>query len=384
MFDKIKSDRLIGCTNINLKRYQGITTMKFRELFFAQFNGQAPVRPIFMPDLGLWFEWHSKRGTLPEACRGSSLVEIASALNCPAWVVRTPWQLEYDGIEVISEESETRRVYKYHAKSRVLSETWSLGPDGDWWQTEYPVKDEDDLDAAEEIVEAMQYRQKYAESPESDSNPGIIGVIQLPKTPYSDMLHTMLGWSDGLMLMMAEEDRLSELLGVMEEKRNELIQKLADDSSHSIFLAPDNLDGQFISPAVFKNHLESSYQKTSEMLHRSAGHLWVHIGGISRHLLPLLAGSGIDALSGISGPPQSDATLSEARKATGPCITLWGGIPQDYVMPMHDLSVLIESVEQAKAFAAIDNRTIIGIADHVPVDAEFSRLKEISDRINGS
>ena len=186
------------------------------------------------------------------------------------------------------------------------------------------------------------------------------------------------------MLMMAEEDRLTELLGVMEEKRNELIQNLAADFSHSIFLAPDNLDGQFISPAVFKNHLESSYQKTCETLHRSGNYLWVHIGGISKHLLPLLAGSGIDGLAGISGPPQSDASLSEARKATGPDITLWGGIPQDYVMPMVDLSLLIESIEAAKAFAEIDNRTIIGIADHVPVDAEFSRLKEISNRINGS
>ena len=53
-------------------------------------------------------------------------------------------------------------------------------------------------------------------------------------------------------------------------------------------------------------------------------------------------------------------------------------------MPMHDMSVLIESVEEAKAFAETDNRTILGIADHVPVDAEFSRLKEISNRINGA
>jgi hypothetical protein len=358
--------------------------MNFKETLLAQFNGQAPSRPLFMPDLSLWFEWHSKRGTLPEAYRESSLVEIASALNCPAWMVHTPWQLEYNGMDVTSEESETRRVIKYHAKSGVLSEIWSLGPDGDWWQTEYPVKDEEDLDAAEEIVKAMQYRLKSSKPPETGSNPCIIDVVQLPKTPYSDMLHTMLGWSDGLMLMMAEEDRLTELLGAMEDKRNELIQNLAAAFSHSMFLAPDNLDGQFISPAAFENHLESSYQKTCDALHRRDHYLWVHIGGISKHLLPLLAGSGIDGLSGISGSPQSDATLSEARKATGPDITLWGGIPQDYVMPMVDLSLLIASIEEAKAFARIDNRTIIGIADHVPVDAEFSRLKEIASRINGN
>ena len=382
MFSKIESDWLNGHSNINFKVYQGIEMMNFKETFFARLNGQTRSRPFFMPDLGLWFEWHSKRGTLPEAYRESSLADIASALNCPAWTVHTPWQLEYDGIEVTREKSKTQRAYKYHTKSRVLSETWSLGPDGDWWQTEYPVKDEDDLDAAEEIVKAMQYR-KPSKPPEIDVNPGIIDVIQLPKTPYSDMLHTMLGWSDGLMLMMAEEDRLTELLGIMEGKRNELIQNLAADFSRSIFLAPDNLDGQFISPAVFKNHLESSYQKTCEQLHRGGHCLWVHIGGISRHLLPLLAGSGIDGLAGISGPPQSDAPLPEARRVTGPDISLWGGIPQDYVMPMVEMSLLIDSIEAAKAFAAIDPRTIIGIADHVPVEAEFSRLKEISHRING-
>jgi hypothetical protein len=358
--------------------------MDFKKTLLAQFNGQAPSRPLFMPDLGLWFEWHSKRGTLPEAYRESSLVDIALSMNCPAWRVHTPWRLEYDGINVTREKSKTQRVIQYHTQSGVLSEIWSLGPDGDWWQQEYPVKDEDDLDAAAEIVKAMQYRLKYSKPPEADSNPGIIEVVQVPKTPYSDMLHTMLGWSEGLMLMMAEEDRLTELLGVMEEKRHVLIQNLAADFSHSIFLAPDNLDGQFISPAVFENHLESSYQKTCETLHRHEHYLWVHIGGISKHLLPLLARSAIDGLSGISGPPQSDAALSAAREATGPDITLWGGIPQDYVMPMVDLSLLIESIEEAKAFAEIDNRTIIGIADHVPVDAEFSRLKEISNRINGS
>lgn len=336
-----------------------------------------------MPDLTLWFQWHSKRGTLPDPYRESSLADIASALNCPSWVVHTPWQLDHEGIDVIRETAETQRVIKYHTKSRILSETWSLGPDGDWWQTEYPVKDEEDLDAAEEIVKAMRYRAD-SKPAETQSKPGILSVIQLPKTPYSDMLHTMLGWSDGLMLMMSEEDRLVELLKIMEGKRNELIRTLAAGSSRSIFLAPDNLDGQFISPTVFRDRLQSNYRETSEILHRNENYLWVHLGGNSKHLLPLLAGSGIDGLAGISGPPQSDATLPEARKATGPDITLWGGIPQDYVMPMRELSALIDSIEQAKAFAELDNRVLIGIADHVPVDAEFSRLEEISKRVNES
>ncbi|HSW40338.1 MAG TPA: uroporphyrinogen decarboxylase family protein [Acidobacteriota bacterium] len=357
--------------------------MNFKEILLNRFRGDTPGRPLFMPDLGPWFSWHSRRKTLPEDCRESSLADICSALNCPAWIVHTPWKLEYDGIEVTHEKSKTRRVFSYHTGSGVLSEVWDLGPDGDWWQQEYPVKKEDDLDAAEEIVNAMRYRLNYAELPEADSNSGIIEAVEVPKTPYSDMLHTFLGWSEGLMLMVSEEDRMTELLRVMDEKRRELVRTLAADLHHAVFLTPDNLDGQFISPSVFSAHLAPSYRNICETLHGRGKHLLVHIGGLSRRLLPLLAGTGIDCLTGISGPPQSDATLSEARKEAGPDITLWGGIPQDYVMPMHDRSVLIESVEEAMQFAETDPRTIIGIADHVPVDAEFGRIREICMLLNG-
>jgi len=51
-------------------------------------------------------------------------------------------------------------------------------------------------------------------------------------------------------------------------------------------------------------------------------------------------------------------------------------------MPMVDLSLLIESIEETKAFAEIDNRTIIGVADHVPVEANSAAFKN-SHRING-
>ena len=211
--------------------------MNFKETLLAQFNGLAPIRPLFMPDLSLWFSWHSKRGTLPEAYRESSLADIASALNCPAWTVHTPWRLEHEGIEVTREKSETRRVIQYHTKSGVLSEIWSLGPDGDWWQTEYPVKDEEDLDAAEEIVNSMQYRLKDSRPPEADANPGIVEVIEVPKTPYSDMLHTLLGWSEGLMLMMAEEDRLNGIVGGNGRKKE------CTDSESGCRLLPLHLSG---------------------------------------------------------------------------------------------------------------------------------------------
>ena len=76
--------------------------MDFGKILMDAIEGRAPARPLFMPDLGLWFTWHSRRGTLPQGCGGSP-AEIAASLNCPAWTVRTPWKLEYEGVEVTRE-----------------------------------------------------------------------------------------------------------------------------------------------------------------------------------------------------------------------------------------------------------------------------------------
>jgi hypothetical protein len=354
--------------------------MDFRRILMDAIGGEAPARPLFMPDLGLWFAWHSRRGTLPEGC-GETAAEAAASLNCPAWTVRSPWRLEYEGVEVTREKSATERVVRYRTRSGVLTEKWAPGPDGDWWQKEYPVKDEEDLDAAEEIVAAMRYRLEPSAAPGA-ADPGGVDVIGVPRTPYSDLLHTLLGWSDGLMLMMTEEERLTALLGVLEEKRNGLVRELASGFPASLFWAPDNLDGQFVTPAAFARHLRASYLDTGELLRQSGGRLWVHIGGMCRHLLGPMADSRVDGVAGVAGPPQSDATLAEARQAAGPGMTLWGGIPQDYVMPMVDRALLRGSISEAREFARTDGRTIVGVADHVPVDAEWDRLREIADALN--
>lgn len=354
--------------------------MDFGKILMDAIEGRAPARPLFMPDLGLWFTWHSRRGTLPQGCGGSP-AEIAASLNCPAWTVRTPWKLEYEGVEVTREKSATGRIVRYLTRRGVLTEKWALGPDGDWWQQEYPVKNEEDLDAAEEIVRGMRYRLEPSGSPTAAS-PGGIEAIEIPKAPYSDLLHTLLGWSDGLMLLMMEEERFAAMLEVMEETRNGLVRDLAAAFPASLFWAPDNLDGQFVTPAAFGKYLRGSYRTTGELLHPSGGRLWVHIGGMCRHLLAPMGEAGINGVAGVSAPPQSDATLAEARQAMGPTPMLWGGIPQDYVMPMVDRALLRRSIAEARAFARGDGRTIVGVADHVPVDAEWDRIREIADALN--
>ena len=144
-----------------------------------------------------------------------------------------------------------------------------------------------------------------------------------------------------------------------------------------LLLAPDNLDGQYISPRVFRDHFAGSYRRTGEAAHRHGKPLVVHVGGPIRRILPLLAEAGVDGVEGIAGPPQSDATLAEARQLAGP------GSPSGAEFRR---TCCKTSMRRRRSRLASPRRygrpqeiprMILGVADRVPVDAEFARLQAL-------
>jgi hypothetical protein len=358
--------------------------MNNRENILSRFQANGSYAPVFMPDLTLWYEWHRDHDTLPRQHRDHTLIEIAQALGCPAWVPLRPWRLEMHGVDIIEKISDTKKVIRYITPERELTEQWDLGPDGDWWQVEYPVKGMDDLDAARAVIQARQYKldRKILSSLSLEKEKNHLIVLELPMQSYADMLHNFLGWSEGVMLLMGQgKTRLTEMMVLMEKKRQTLVEEMASLPG-DLVLSPDNLDGQYLSPTTFKDHFGVSYGITAETLHHHGKKIIVHMGGPGKHLFSLLAQTGVDGVQGVSGPPQSNANLAEAREKSGPHLTLWGGIPQDLMVRPHTKAELTASVHQAIFHSRQDSRMIIGIADRVPVDCEFSRLQTVADLVS--
>jgi len=353
--------------------------MTLRNDILARFTGAGGAAPLFLPDLTLWHNWHRERGTFPPAWRDFTLPQAARHLNAPIWATLRPWRAATPGVTTTSEESVLERVIRHETASGTLTTRFTRGPDGDWWLTEYPVKSADDLDAARALIAARSYGIDAADLTalrEAVADDGVI-ALELPMRPYSEILHAFVGWSEGLMLFAGDgRPALLEMLAVLEEKVQGLVEQVAALPG-DLLLSPDNLDGQYISPRVFRDHFAGSYRRTGEVAHRYGKPLVVHVGGPIRRILPLLAEAGVDGVEGIAGPPQSDATLAEARQLAGPGITLWGGIPQDLLQDIHEREEFEAGLAEALHQAAGDPRMILGIADRVPVDAEFARLQAL-------
>jgi hypothetical protein len=358
--------------------------MTFKSDILARFNNGSGTRPFYLPDLTLWYDWHAKKETLPKPWQNASLTQISHDLGVPIWLTVRPWRVEIPPeINISTTEHDKERIVRVETPAGVLESRWTIGPDGAWWQTEYPVKNSSDLPAVLDLVTARTYALDPGKliQPNADVGSNGIVAIEIPRRPYSDLLHEFLGWSDGLMLL--GEPIITEIIEVLEKKLRQFVEEVKELPGQIVF-APDNLDGQFIPPVVFEEYLATSYQCTTESLHQANKYLVVHIGGPIKHLLTLLAQTGIDGLEGIAGLPQNNATLTDARELTGPAMILWGGIPQDYLLDTHDHSEFGIAVQQAILEIADDPRMLLGVADRVPVEADIDRLRLIPQMIDST
>jgi hypothetical protein len=334
--------------------------------------------PNLILDLSLWYTRNTERGSLPDHYRGWPLQEIYRDLGLVPWIIKRPWSISYDGLDYSDTRDSTRRTRSWKSPKGSLSASWMAGPDGDWWQTEYPVKEAADLDLVAGIIQSMRY-----ELPVELSDGDRDDIIELPLRPYSDLLHTYLGWTEGLMVALEEEEVIACLVNLMEDKYARLVEELLR-FPQSAFLAPDNLDANFISPGIFDNHMAAGYRKTADALHTKGRTLTVHLGGTARSLLAPLAACGVDCLEGICGPPQGDASIPETRSLVGTETILWGGLAQDYLLPSSTEEEFHQACAAAMAEVQADGRSILGVADRVPPDAVFSRLEYLSRLVQGN
>ncbi len=340
----------------------------------------ARAWPLFLPDLTIWHTRNADRGTLPPEWRGQPIEEVCRRLYVQLWRPFRPWRIEMPGVVIRETRGPVEKTLTWETSSGLLTSRWTLGPDGDWWQSEYPVKSHADLSAAREVVQARRY---VARSPNAaTAEPPVVSpgatVMELPKRPWSELLHSFLGWSEGLMFLLEEPAALREIVVMLEESLARLVADMARLPG-DLILSPDNLDGQFVPPESFQESLAPSYEKTVETLHDAGKRLVVHVGGPVRGLLAGLARCGVDCVQGISGPPQGDSTLEEARALAGPDLALWGGIPQDSLLASCTEEEFRAVAAAAFSRGAADPRVIVGVADRVPADALPERIQVLAD-----
>ena len=354
---------------------------RWQKLLISKLENSGSVEPLFIPDLRLWYRWHSDHDSLPFTSSDESLSDICSQIGVPEWKTVKPWNPESPGAEVENEQTDSEQRRSITVAGKTLTSSWTLGPDGDWWQAEYPAKSVEDLETVRNYVERRNFvpdLQAFSSVKSELAERGIV-AIELPAEPFAWLMLEIIGWSEGLMLLMDAEEIVKSIIEISRKQIVSLVENLSASTSGEIFFSSDNLDGQFISPSYFDDFLAEGYRDVAGTVKKRGGFLLTHCGGPAGRLLGPLNEAGVSGVAGICAPPQGDTSLAEARERAKE-LALWGGIAQNYLLPTDSTEDLDRSIDDAISFSGTDPGVIIGIADHVPLEADPDRLRRIAER----
>ncbi len=149
-----------------------------------------------------------------------------------------------------------------------------------------------------------------------------------------------------------------------------------------------NYDDAVTYPPFFERHIMPWLQKAAERLHGAGKLLMTHTDGENQRLLPLLKASRFDIADSVCPAPMTKVSLRDYRTTFGRAITIWGGLPSVMMLENSCAEPAFRSfvdalIEETRPY----NNFILSIADTLPPDADFDRIRYLRDRVaavNGS
>jgi len=379
-------------------------------------RGGMPDQIPFAPRLDLWFTANKKRGTLPAPYRGFEHYDLVS--RAEGWGI-TRVVLDYQGYGEEAILDRALGVYQIPAQSfftrlplnverrvkkegdRVLLEYAT--PKGSVhaafvyseemrrsgvtipWISEHALKGPRDYQPLAYIFENLvvepvpELFHRWAAPLGEDGY-----AVAYALTAGSPMHHIMKILTDSTDFYYQHRDHadqmqvLAEGIGVFYRR----VLAAVADGPGEIALVGANFDDTITYPPFFRDHILPWMQEASRLLHAKGKWMLCHTDGENKGLMDYLLVSGMDIADSVCPAPMTKVSLAEYYGRWGKGITIQGGIPSNLLLSEattdEDFEDYLDHLFKA---AAPGNRLILGVADTVPPDAVFDRLRRIAERV---
>jgi 5-methyltetrahydrofolate--homocysteine methyltransferase len=143
-----------------------------------------------------------------------------------------------------------------------------------------------------------------------------------------------------------------------------------------------NVDDTITYPPFFRDHILPWQKEAASILHQAGKLLVCHTDGENEGLMDYIAESGLDLADSVCPAPMTKVSMDVYYDKWCDRITIQGGIPSNLVLPAateeEEFETYLDYLFEA---VAPGRRLILGIADAVPPDADFSRLERIAERL---
>jgi uroporphyrinogen-III decarboxylase len=180
---------------------------------------------------------------------------------------------------------------------------------------EHLIKQEEDDRIVEYILERAEICTQFEKIEEGEAAVGENGYLipGLKRNPFQKIMLEYLVEIPLFKALYDNPERVQRRLHILDEQAIEILkQPAALNVPYVQFL--DNLDGFMTNPRLFETHCLPYYQKYSELLHGQGKKVGSHTDGNIKHLLNLLAESGLDVCESFSPSPLMACILKRPGK----------------------------------------------------------------------
>jgi len=204
-----------------------------------------------------------------------------------------------------------------------------------------------------------------------------MGVASM--APMQKLLSRWAGVETTVALSQDHPEEFAAAFAAIEQSQEPLVEVLAASPAEVVIL-PENLASQVVGESFFRRFDMPYYTRIVERLHAAGKLVAIHIDGGLKPCLGLLASCGFDIAEAVTPAPFGDLPVEELRRAAGPDIVIWGGLPggvfsrnySDEYFEQYLLNVLRHA----------DDRFVLGVADQVPPDAVPERIGRVRELVD--
>jgi hypothetical protein len=363
--------------------------MTNRERLLAIMAGRSPDRIPWIPRLQIWYEAHKRRGTLPDRYKGWSLREIERDLGMgtPARegrVFRTVLRDVEVNVHEQGDETRTEYITPLGTVSTLTrrSEVLERGGIAHRMEVEHMIVGPEDYPVAEYLIQHTEIVPTYEEYLAYEKEVGQDGVplVSIGPDPMYRILREWIGYDRAFFHLHDYPDRISHLLGVLQEQAAQ-IQQVVLDSPAKLILQGEHFDSQMTPPYLFEKYMLPYFQPFAQRLHERGKVLACHADADTSLLLDLIVEAGFDMAECFVTAPMVPVTLEQARAAFGADVIIWGGIPSVMLCDPVSDQAFEEYVRDLFRTIAPGDAFILGVADNVMAEARLERIERVSEMV---
>ncbi|KXA99885.1 hypothetical protein AKJ40_02265 [candidate division MSBL1 archaeon SCGC-AAA259M10] len=376
-----------------------------REMILKTFGEEDPGGVVWQPRIENWYDVNKAQGDLPERYQNMDLLEVYDDLDasprpylipypspedlrgeegwggfCPQYappVIKIKSKGNVEG-EIRKEEGEI--IERWDTPKGRLTRRWKPPQTSISARVhEYPIKDIEDLDTLEYILEDQQWEfdlDAWKEVKNRIGDRAPIAAIA-GRAPLQELHMFFMPYEKAInRLLKSNPKKVKNFLKKALELKSEAFDTLAESPVELICLA-DNLDGRLLGPSLFEEHILPYYQRYAPELKDVGKLIYAHWDGSLRGILNYAQDTKLHGLEALTPKPQGDVTLEEIKEALGDNMVLLDGVPAQLFMPNESEKALEKTVK--KILNMFYPNIVLGISDELPPKANIERVKLVSE-----